>query len=264
VKLASVRIPLIVWTCAVGCGGASSPSNTTPHEQKTEQQPPPAQTKVEDMSGPELVQRCAPQGATACLALAARVEAHKPLSASRNDALFHLYVHLCDKGNKKGCRALADHYVYGNRPIADEERALGSLQRACQRAKDDAHSCYVAGFALSAGKLGIKNPKAALPLLDKACSLNHAKSCASMGLFYHFAKGAPQDHTKARRYFEKACRLGEAYVGCFNQAMYMAKQPDHVAHKAEILKLFRAACAVKNDAACDNIKVVEGWQTPAP
>jgi len=192
-----------------------------------------------------------------CLALIDALEGKQALSDGETLALFDLYNAACSFGSDEACFRVGELYFYGDRTNPDPGTAHATLAEACEAGKSDA--CYFAGFVLLEGKLGVEDEPGAVPYLQAGCSLDHPQCCAQIGLMYHFARGLPADPVSARSHFERACELGEAYVGCFNFALYLADEPDSELDVLWIRELMGASCNSGNPVACENLGVIDSW-----
>ena len=207
--------------------------------------------------GTDEVEGCEVGRTEDCLALVDALEGKSELTEPESLVLFELYNVACSFGSDEACSRVGELYFYGDRANPDPESAHRTLTEACEAGQSDA--CYFAGFVLLEGKLGPEDELGAVPYLQAGCALDHPQCCSQIGLMYHFARGLPADAVGARTHFERACELGEAYVGCFNFALYLADEPDAELDVLWIRELMGASCESGNTVACDNLSVIDGW-----
>ncbi|WRA30882.1 sel1 repeat family protein [Helicobacter pylori] len=129
----------------------------------------------------------------------------------------------CDLNNGKGCKNLGSLYYNGDGVKQDSKKAATMFEKACELKESDA---CVALAGLYYNGDGVKqDSKKADALFEKACKLGDQKACELLksvlmgGLMANpnpeelFNLGVKsyeeQDFSKARKYFEKACELGD-------------------------------------------------------
>lgn len=210
-----------------------------------------------ELVGAEEVEGCEVGRTEDCLTLIDALEEKPELTEPESVALFELYNAACSFGSDEACFRVGELYFYGDRANPDPESAHATLTQACDAGQSDA--CYFAGFVLLEGKVGPEDEPGAVPYLRAGCALDHPQCCSQIGLMYHFARGLPADPVSARSHFERACELGEAYVGCFNFALYLADEPDSELDVLWIQELMGASCESGNAVACENLSVIDSW-----
>jgi TPR repeat protein len=185
------------------------------------------------------------------------MESHQASTPAQREVMYHLHLTACEEGQETSCERLGFAHAYGPGPNLDPTRTQAALVEGCTRGNPSA--CYIAGASLQEGRLDTPEEmasSASFPLFERGCVLDDARSCAWAGLKLWFGRGVPEDQAGALPYYDKACTLGEAHVGCFNVAMHAMEAPEQERDLAQILDLFTRACAAGNDAGCDNTQVV--------
>jgi uncharacterized protein len=185
------------------------------------------------------------------------LESLRSPSEAQQVALYEVYLGSCSRGEANACARLTKLYVRGERDNRSPERAQQALVSGC--GAGNANACYIAGFTLIEGSLGEVDEAGGMPLLDTGCTLEHGHCCAMLGLMHEFGRGTPENPAAAFPYFERACELGEANVGCFNVALHLTQVPDDELDLPRILDLFDRSCRAGTVQACENREIVETW-----
>ena len=100
----------------------------------------------------------------------------------------------CDAGNGSACFALGDRLARVK--DSDTGRAKRAYERACNAAA--AEGCYALG-------LRTKDSEEALPLFQRACSLDDPFGCLAAAQYYHAGRGMEVALDRAARLYEQAC-----------------------------------------------------------
>jgi TPR repeat protein len=112
----------------------------------------------------------------------------------------------CDDGNLDACETLGRKLWAGWKEPSDPRRALQLFVAACQ--KDHAESCGHAGGLLYQGKESVvRDHRAALVYLDKACTMGVALACSRAQSIFELGD-IPPDPVRAEYYHAKALALG--------------------------------------------------------
>jgi TonB family protein len=100
----------------------------------------------------------------------------------------------CDAGNGSACVALGDRLAQ----VKDSNtgRVKRAYERACNAAA--AEGCYDLG-------LRTKDPEEALPVFQRACSLEDPFGCLAVAQYYHVGRGVEVALDRAARLYEQAC-----------------------------------------------------------
>ena len=86
-----------------------------------------------------------------------------------------------------------------------------------------------------------------LPALEKACNMNSGLGCGSLGDYYAEGEGGEPDYSKAKSYYEKACKLG---ASC-SKLGTLYSQGIHVKQNFTLAKtLFEKACNMDDAEGC--------------
>ena len=122
---------------------------------------------------------------------------------------------LIDKGlpSAKACNtadACIAYAVIYEGADGNQHRALPYYEKACDL--KDGSSCALAGSTYYEEKQDFFK---AIQYYEKACDFKFSISCNSLGILYAKGRGVRQDKVKAKKYFGKACVLGNQ-KGCSN------------------------------------------------
>jgi TPR repeat protein len=99
---------------------------------------------------------------------------------------------------------------------------VDGLTAACDGG--DAKACGELGSAYQFGREGVpENQPLAAAAFEKACNLEHAHSCGSLGWMHLNGKGVAKDANKGIALVEKAC-AGRDESSCFSLAAMFAEQ----------------------------------------
>lgn len=149
----------------------------------------------------ELERLCTAGEGGACSIAAARLltGTRVPREPARGVDLFR---RACELGEPDGCEALATEELLGEHVPADRAAALRHFAGACDR-----------GVAVACAKLATlhrdaEQPAEQLAYARRACEMNDAPSCATVGAMYLFGTGVAQDQPEGLRWITEACRGG--------------------------------------------------------
>ena len=112
---------------------------------------------------------------------------------------------------KKGCQ-LQSPFACANLGYLYQDQgrytdAYNQLIKACNMSKGNA--CRDASMLIFNQKVNVDNPKQTIYQLNaNACELNDAVGCSNLGYIYETGYGVPKDAKKAKKYYKKACKLG--------------------------------------------------------
>ena len=125
------------------------------------------------------------------------------------------------------------------------------LTQACD--SGDASSCFDLGECYSRERNGVRlDFSKARIYYEKACSMNVAKGCDSLGYLYIMARGVKQDYSQAKTYFEKACDLNNGsgcyHLGSLYNGGYGVKQDYRKANT-----YYEKACSLNEVGGCDGM-----------
>jgi hypothetical protein len=118
----------------------------------------------------------------------------------------------CEAGEGRvlACVGLADVYLDGLGTAMDRGRAIGLLEPACEG--DVPLACSRLGLIHTMG-MGVPDDEAhhriGARYYDKACRLGEAGACVRLAELYRSGTGVPFDPRKARAFFQKACDAGD-------------------------------------------------------
>jgi hypothetical protein len=118
----------------------------------------------------------------------------------------------CEAGEGRvlACVGLADVYLDGLGTAMDRARAIEILEPACEG--DVPLACSRLGLIHTRG-MGVPDDEAhhriGTKYYDKACRLGEAGACVHLAELYRSGTGVPFDPRKARAFFQKACDAGD-------------------------------------------------------
>lgn len=116
-----------------------------------------------------------------------------------DDEFTELLFDCLDNENKVSCQRLIDN-------------GLPSVEQC------DKDICASVGLIYSV----VENHQQAFLYYDRGCKLNNGGACFGVGFYYDEGKGAKQNKSTAKKYYGKACDLGEQ-MGCDNYKMLNEK-----------------------------------------
>jgi len=174
----------------------------------------------------------------ACTELSRRLRDGARLKTKRKSAYDYAKV-ACDNGFVEGCYLLAEF----NRSGWDAEKLDRVYSDLCDKGHTD--SCYSLARTYLDGVRPEPEPGRAQELFERACALEHARSCFEAG------RGTPEvDMFKAADYFSRACELEDA-AGCKGQVDLILKQGQS-SDVGDNLRAFEVACEQRqSDRACE-------------
>ncbi|UQA58503.1 tetratricopeptide repeat protein [Polyangium aurulentum] len=121
----------------------------------------------------------------------------------------------CEAGEGRvlACVGLADVYIDGLGAEVDRARAIAILAPACEG--DVPLACSRLGQIHTTG-MGVPDDEAhhrvGAKYYDKACRLGEAGACVHLANLYRSGTGVPFDPRKARAFFQKACDAGDDFA----------------------------------------------------
>jgi TPR repeat protein len=133
------------------------------------------------------------------------------------------YKRACNLGHKDACNNLKDKFPRYNdhnnyRKKKEECNEYNQTYKGCKKEceyENNAKSCFILANLYSVGQKGARKSYYEMFLaLEKACRLNHAKSCFYLGAINEKGKEniVSKNRREARKNYKKACNLG------YNQA----------------------------------------------
>ena len=166
---------------------------------------------------------------------------------------------LCDLKDDRGCFFVGAAYQGGKVIEKDYSKALHYLKMSCNELKS-AYGCM--GLARLYGKgIGVeKDEKKALEISGKACELGFddmtdtemvetiSEICYLLGDEY---ERKMQDYTKAKRYYELACKAESYY--CYGLGKLYEKGQGVKQDFAKAYEYYKLSCNLKNDDGCYNL-----------
>ena len=108
----------------------------------------------------------------------------------------------CDKGQALCCGVLGKMYRRGKVLDKDETKGFALLEKACTMG--DATSCASPGL----NYMRTQQYKKSMALFEKGCAGDAKAACGMLGVQYRDGKGVARDVAKAKKYLGKSCRLG--------------------------------------------------------
>ena len=112
---------------------------------------------------------------------------------------------------------------------------------------DDEEACAFLG-ALYITK---ENNSHGLSVLEKACNMNSAFGCGSLGDYYAEGKGGEPDYSKAKSYYEKGCKIDLTGDGGCSKLGTLYAEGTHVKQNYALAKtLFEKACNMNDAEGC--------------
>lgn len=155
----------------------------------------------------------------------------------------------CTEGEARGCLHLGTMQQSGISTAKDLRKAADSFRRACDLGEP--RGCLYAGIALGAAHEDQPpiDPKAAIPLLDKACSERAWGACSQLGVHHETGTGTDKDVTKARSLYERACNRKDGH-GC-TRLGYLHEDGTTVDKDAvAAVRLYEKACDLSDQDGC--------------
>ena len=116
------------------------------------------------------------------------------------------YNKECDTRDAMACGNLAVLYQSQKRNID----AYNYMLKACNLS--DADACQLASMMIYRKEVEVNNPKETMfQLSANACELGNKTGCSDTGYSYEIGLGVPKDLKKAKKYYQKACKMGHQY-----------------------------------------------------
>lgn len=113
----------------------------------------------------------------------------------------------CAGGDTGACAELGEMYADIKRSVAERERGILLLQRACVAGMSLA--CNGVAYRYEEGMVTHKDFRLAAEYYDKACALDSMSSCKRVGELYATGNGPVQDRQKAAERFGRVCDTGD-------------------------------------------------------
>lgn len=206
-KVSRRTLPLCVFPLLLGC---SSP------KQKLEKcQVPCAALKSElakevcmsscertvygDFAPDKLASLCDKDDAVACLRFAVKATDTAQVAAKLQAC--------CNRKNSVCCGGLGKMYSRGKVLKLDKEKGYALMEQAC--GLGDGTSCASPGLE----QMGKGNLKRAQELFALGCDKDSPYACGLLGVLHRDGRGVPRDIPQAKKFLDKACRLG-AEMSC--------------------------------------------------
>jgi TPR repeat protein len=95
-------------------------------------------------------------------------------------------------------------------------------EKACNL--NDARACNSLGTMYQHAEGVILNYNKAITLSSKACNLGNAKACTNLGAMYILGYGVSIDKNKSQILFKKSCNLGESKESSKNNSTHLKAQ----------------------------------------
>lgn len=128
-----------------------------------------------------------------------------------------LYQKACDNGQIEGCLLLGSMLMGGAGIEKDEQEAMRLLKKTCN--EQEKHGCLalkVVGESLYISQK-YEDKQKALKIFQILCASKEASTCNVLGEMYEYGEEVKQDKSEAKKFFGKACSLGNE-EGCKNYA----------------------------------------------
>ena len=148
---------------------------------------------------------------------------------------------------------------------ADDGQVLKArleLEQSCLSGQPDA--CFQVGQAFEGGNEGFPRDAAlAATEYARACDLEDARACNSIGCALEYGDGVPRDSARANEAFERSCHLGES-TGCANVG-YMAEHGEGTSKDVPRARaLYIDACRAGEFYGCVHADMLAAVQNGAP
>lgn len=157
----------------------------------------------------------------------------------------------CNLGGSYGCGELGWHYATGRGISKDVLRASELYQIACDG--NEAFACTNLGM-LERDEGDAASLNTSVSLFSKACDLDYARGCASLGWNYFRGLGVSQDYTSARPFLEKGCD-GDNSSACSNLGELYQNGWGVIEDQPRAVSLFRKSCDLGSGYGCNEL----GW-----
>jgi TPR repeat protein len=98
---------------------------------------------------------------------------------------------------------------------------------------------------------------------QKECAANVAQGCFFVGVAYFLGDGFTKDDTKAMEFFKKANKLDKknaVYIATIARMYYYGYKTDGVAALNDAVKLFDAACKLKDNNSCYELGEIYNYE----
>jgi hypothetical protein len=117
-----------------------------------------------------------------------------------------LFLRACEGGQKEACASAGAAYENGWGIEPDLDKAAKYYDNACRA--QVMGGCYALG-ALSASDWKGRDPGQSLKLFRMTCEGKHALACRKLAQMTGEGDGTPKDEAMAKKYFARACELGD-------------------------------------------------------
>ena len=150
------------------------------------------------------------------------------------------YEMVCDKADSKDSYRL--------------EKIDGSLDKKISTSESIKYACgEVAKYYYNGWGVG-QNRSKALQYYKKACGLGNAKSCAMVGVYYDLGEIVKKDLNLTKSYYEKSCEM-QFGSGCsLLGVMYQGGIGGVPQNLSKAKELFGKACEFGEQKGCDGYK----------
>lgn len=108
----------------------------------------------------------------------------------------------CDRKTAQCCGVLGKMYSRGKILKTDRPKGYGLMEQACSLG--DGTSCASPGLE----QLTKRNYERARQLFALGCEKDSKHACGLLGVIYRDGKGVPRNTAEAKKYLDKACKLG--------------------------------------------------------
>jgi hypothetical protein len=180
--------------------------------------------------------RCSPQDKRACENLAT------------------LYQGNCKKGMGLACGLMADMFMQGDRIPQNEQQAVYFYEQGCNH--KDMRSCGMTAVAYEEGRGGLKpSPKNAMKVRMQICQLGDGKACVEQAARFMDGRGVPKDVARAVAIVTEGCsrNLPEPCgVLAFMHHRGQGMAPD----PAKAKRMYQKACRLGLEPACAQEKAL--------
>ncbi len=160
------------------------------------------------------------------------------------------YRKACDGGEALGCTNLAQAYQKGEGVPRNIDETVRIYQDACNRNIRDA--CNNLGILYDKGEGVPQNDGVAVTYYDRACDMQLAIACSNLGYMYDMGHGVPQDQARAVRLYQTAC-TGNSGLGCHNLGSAYERGIGGLhTDLNEARRYYAKACGLGEQDACDS------------
>jgi TPR repeat protein len=213
----------------------------------------PAETQDLPRAEPYLDKSCKGGQLDACMHLARVIGSRTTPPPDMVEARA-LLRRACDGGHGGACGYLGSVQYQGQGGPVDEGAALASFERGCQL--DDADACMAAGGMRSTGPvMSQRDDKKALVWLSHACDLGKADACDATGkVLLHGADLGPAVLEQAAQAFRRGC-AGDDFAACSDLGVMYGRGQGVPQDLSRARELFQKACDGGAQSGCDNLKL---------